>query len=236
MILNEAAVKLTKLAHPVGEIIKYNGQDHPVVGVVRDMVTQSPYQPMQPTVYYVSYSGSQYVTIKLKPTIPTSDALGKIEPVFRQFTPGSPFTYKFIDDEYGNKFSDEQQIGDLATCFSILAIFISCLGLVGLASFVAEMRTKEISVRKVLGASNLHLWSLFSREFVQLVLIACFIAIPIAWYFLANWLDQYDYRTTISWLVFVAAAGGALLLTMLTVSYQTIRVAMANPVKNLRSQ
>jgi ABC-type antimicrobial peptide transport system permease subunit len=200
------------------------------------MVTQSPYQPMQPTVYYVSYAGSQYVTIKLKPTIPTSDALGKIELVFRQFTPGNPFTYKFVDDEYSSKFSDEQQIGDLATCFSILAIFISCLGLVGLASFVAEMRTKEISVRKVLGASNFHVWSLLSREFVQLVLIASVIAIPIAWYFLGKWLDQYDYRTTISWMVFVAAAGSAVFLTMLTISYQTIRVAMANPVKNLRSQ
>ena len=236
MILNEAAVKLTKLSHPVGEIIKYNGQDHPIVGVVRDMVTQSPYQPMQPTVYYLSYNGSQYVTIGLKPAVSMRDALGQIEPVFRQFNPGSPFTYQFVDNEYATKFSDEQQIGDLATCFSVLAIFISCLGLLGLASFVAEMRTREISVRKVLGASNLHLWSLLSREFMQLVLIACFIAIPVAWYFLAKWLDKYDYRTTISWLVFAAAAGGALFLTLLTISFQTIRVALANPVKNLRSE
>jgi ABC-type antimicrobial peptide transport system permease subunit len=236
MIFNEAAVKLTQLTHPVGEIIKYNGQDHPIVGVIRDMVTQSPYQPMQPTVYYLSYNGSQYVTIELKPAVPIRDALSQIEPVFRQFNPGSPFTYQFVDNEYATKFSDEQQIGDLASCFSVLAIFISCLGLLGLASFVAEMRTKEISVRKVLGASNLHLWSLLSREFVQLVLIACFIAVPIAWYFLAKWLDKYDYRTTISWLVFAAAAGGSLFLTVLTISFQTIRVALANPVKNLRSE
>ena len=235
-ILNEAAVKLTQLTHPVGEMIKSDGKDHPVVGVVRDMVTQSPYQPMQPTIYYINYKGSRYVTLKIKPSVSMHDGLAKIEPVFRQFNPGRPFNYQFVDNEYATKFFDEQRIGNLASCFAILAIIISCLGLLGLASFVAEMRTKEISVRKVLGASIFHLWSLLSREFVQLVLIACFIAIPIAWYFLAKWLEQYDYRITISWLVFAAAGAGAIFLTLLTISFQTIRATLANPVKNLRSE
>ena len=236
LILNEAAVKLTELTHPVGEIIKYDGEDHMVVGVVRDMVTQSPYQPMQPTIYNLTYNGSRYITLKVRPTVPMHNGLGKIEPVFRQFDRGSPFNYQFVDNDYARKFFDEQRIGNLASCFAILAIFISCLGLLGLASFVAEMRTKEIGVRKVLGASIFHLWSLLSREFVQLVLIACFIAIPIAWYFLAQWLDKYEYRTTISWIVFAAAAAGAIFLTLLTISFQTIRATLANPVKSLRSE
>jgi ABC-type antimicrobial peptide transport system permease subunit len=236
LILNEAAVKIMELTDPVGEMIKNNGEEHMVVGVVRDMVTQSPYQPMQPTIYNLTYNGSRYVTLKVKPAVSMQDGLAKIEPVFRQYNPGSPFNYQFVDNEYARKFFDEQRIGNLASCFAILAIIISCLGLLGLASFVAEMRTKEISVRKVLGASIFHLWSLLSREFVQLVLIACFIAIPIAWYFLAKWLDQYDYRITISWIVFASAGAGAIFLTLLTVSFQTIRATLANPVKNLRSE
>ena len=134
------------------------------------------------------------------------------------------------------KFNDEKRIGNLATFFSILAIFISCLGLFGLASFVAEQRTKEIGIRKVLGATIYNLWQMLSKEFVVLVLIACLIAVPLAYYSLNNWLQNYEYRTTISWWVFAIAIGGALLITLLTVSFQAIKVAIANPVKSLRTE
>jgi putative ABC transport system permease protein len=238
LVLNESASKLMGLAHPVGEIIRADGDDHDhmVTGVIKDMVTQSPYEPMQPTIYVLDYNSAKYITLKLKPTVSMHEGLEKIEPVFRRYNAGSPFNYQFVDLEYARKFFDEERIGKLASCFAILAIFISCLGLMGLASFVAEMRTKEISVRKVLGASGLHLWSLLSREFVMLVLIACSIAMPIAWTFMSTWLDKYDYRTTVSWIVFAAAAAGSIFLTLLTISFQTIRATLVNPVKNLRAE
>jgi ABC-type antimicrobial peptide transport system permease subunit len=141
-----------------------------------------------------------------------------------------------MDDEYAKKFSNEQRIVNLASFFAILAIFISCLGLFGLASFVAEQRTKEIGVRKVLGATVFNLWKMLSKDFVVLVIISCIIAIPIAWYFLNQWLQNYNYRTQISWWIFAAAGAGALVITLLTVSFQAIKAAIANPVKSLRTE
>ena len=164
------------------------------------------------------------------------DALARIETVFKKYNPASPFEYKFTDDEYANKFSDEERIGNLSTFFAILAIIISCLGLFGLASFVAEQRTKEIGVRKVLGASIVNLWQMLSKEFVLLTAISCLIAIPVAWYFLHQWLQRYTYRTNISWWIFIVAGLGALMITLLTVSIQAIRAAVANPVKSLRTE
>jgi putative ABC transport system permease protein len=147
------------------------------------------------------------------------ESLVKIEPVFRQYNGGNPLNYQFVDSEYARKFFDEERIGNLASCFAILAIFISCLGLLGVASFVAEMRTKEISVRKLLGVSGFQRWS---GEFVKLVLIACIIAIPVAWSFLDKWLDKYEYPTIISWTVLAAVAAGSIFLTLLTIIIQTI--------------
>jgi ABC-type antimicrobial peptide transport system permease subunit len=141
-----------------------------------------------------------------------------------------------VDEEFGNKFSNEERIGKLSSYFAILAILISCLGLFGLASFVAEQRTKEIGIRKVLGASVANLWSLLSKEFVLLVIVSCILAVPIAWYYLQNWLSNYDYRITIKWQVFLIAAALALFITLLTVSFQAIRAAIANPVKSLRTE
>jgi putative ABC transport system permease protein len=154
----------------------------------------------------------------------------------KRYTPDVPFDYKFVDEEFGNKFKFEEQVGQLAFYFAILAIFISCLGLFGMASFVAEQRTKEIGIRKVLGASVTNLWGLLSKEFVLLVLFSCVIAAPIAWYYLKSWLSNYDYRVNISWVVFVIAAAVALLITMITVSFQAIKAAIANPVKSLRTE
>lgn len=236
LILNEAAVKLIGLPHPVGEIIKWNDKNHTVVAVVHDMVMESPYKPIKPTIFFLDYGWTNVITLRLRPTMTTQAALAAIEPVFRKYDPGNTFEYKFVDEQFARKFSDEQRIGHLATAFAVLAIFISCLGLFGLASFVAEQRTREIGVRKVLGASLFHLWRMLSTDFVVLVLISCAIAIPIAWYFLAKWLQQYEYRAPMSWWIFAIAAAGALGITVLTVSYQAIRAALMNPVRSLRTE
>jgi ABC-type antimicrobial peptide transport system permease subunit len=236
-ILNEAAVKLTGLKHPIGEIMKWEGKDRAITGVVKDLVMESPYAPVKPTIFFLQYNDwLNFVTIKLEPNIPVREALAKIEPVFKKYNSGNPFDYQFVDEEYAKKFSDEARIGNLATLFAILAIFISCLGLFGLASFVAEQRTKEIGVRKVLGASVFSLWKMLSKDFVVLVIISCLIAAPIAWYFLNQWLQKYEYRTHISWWIFAVAGISALVITLLTVSYQAIKASLTNPVKSLRTE
>lgn len=235
VILNESAVAATGLKEPVGEIIEFGGKNYTVVGVAKDMLTQSPYDPMHPSVFFCE-GWMGVVTIRMKPGIREANALEKIATVFKKYSPGNPFEYKFVDDEYAKKYSNEVRIGNLASFFAILAIFISCLGLFGLASFVAEQRTKEIGVRKVLGATVFNLWKMQSREFVFLVIISCFIAIPIAWYYLNQWLQNYSYRIEISGWIFIAAVAGALIITLLTVSFQAIKAAVANPVKSLRTE
>ena len=174
--------------------------------------------------------------LKINPAISAREALNKIEMVFKQFNPDQPFEYKFVDEEYAKKFGNEERISKLAGFFAILAIFISCLGLFGMASFMAEQRTKEIGIRKVVGASVFNVWKLLSKEFVVLVIISCFIAIPVAYYYMHGWLQNYKYRTEITWYVFAAAIGGALAITLLTVSFQAIKAAIANPVKSLRTE
>jgi ABC-type antimicrobial peptide transport system permease subunit len=236
MILNESAVKLTGLKNIVGKIIKWDTTPHTVVGVVQDMVMESPYEPVKPTIFVMNPGWASVITVRIKPSAPIHAALGKIETIFKRYNPGAPFEYKFTDEEYARKFEDEKRIGNLSTFFAILAVFISCLGLFGLASFVAEQRTKEIGVRKVLGASVFNLWQMLSKEFVNLVLISCAIAIPVAWYFLHEWLLKYTYRTGISWWIFLIAASGAMLITLLTVSYQAVKAAVANPVRSLRTE
>jgi ABC-type antimicrobial peptide transport system permease subunit len=163
-------------------------------------------------------------------------ALADVKAIFEKHDPVNPFEYEFADEEYAQKFATEVRVGKLSGLFALLAIFISCLGLFGLASFVAERRTKEIGIRKVLGASVANLWQLLSKDFLGLILIACLIAIPLAYYFARDWLQNYEYRTELHWWVFAAAALGALVITLLTVSYQTIRAALTNPVKSLRSE
>jgi len=162
--------------------------------------------------------------------------LTAIEAVYKKYNAEDPFEYRFADEQYARKFNNEQRIGKLASLFTILAIFISCLGLFGLTAFVAEQRKKEIGVRKVLGASTYNLWEMISKDFALLVIIACVIAIPLAWYYSHNWLKQYNYRTTISVWIFVASGAGSLAITLITVSFQAIRAALANPVKSLRTE
>jgi len=236
IILNESAAKLMGLKNPMGETIKFNGIGHQVIGVVKDMVMESPYSPASPTIFILDYNWANFITIRIKPSMAVNDALAKIESVFKQYNPGSPFNYQFTDEVYQKKFSDEERIGKLAGFFSTLAIFISCLGLFGMASFTAEKRRKEIGVRKVLGASVFNLWQLLSKDFVIIVLISLLIATPLAYYFMYSWLQNYQYRTSLSWWIFGLAGAGALLITLLTVSFQAIKAAIANPVKSLRTE
>jgi len=236
MILNEAAVKLIGKKDVVGMTIKWDTTPHHVVGVIKDMIMESPYEPVKPTIFLLNTGWANVIIVRLKPSSPMREALARVEAVFRKYNPAAPFEFKFTDEEYARKFEDEKRIGNLSTFFAILAVFISCLGLFGLASFVAEQRTKEIGVRKVLGASVFNLWQMLSKDFVNLVIISCAIAIPVAWYFLHQWLQKYPYRTEISWWIFLVAGMGAMAITLLTVSYQAIKAALMNPVSSLRSE
>ncbi len=236
VILNEAAAKFMGLKNPVGKILRCDGRPYHIIGVVKDMVAESPYNPVFRTVYMLDYGWEAFLNIRIAPTASTTVALEKIEKVMKKYDPSAPFDYRFVDKLYADKFGNEQKVGKLAGSFAILAIFISCLGLFGMASFVAEQRTKEIGIRKVLGASVLHLWGMLSREFVLLVLISCAIAIPLAGYFLQRWLENYEYHTEVAWWIYLAAGTGALLITLCTVSYQSIRAALLNPVRSLRSE
>jgi len=235
MILNEAGAKATGIANPVGETMKFFGKNYTVIGVVNDMVTNSPYQKIEPALFL----GDGYIstiTMRLRPDQPAHATLDALKPIFAKYNPSSPFVYNFTDDAYFRKFQDEVRIAQLASVFTTLAIFISCLGLFGLASFVAEQRTKEIGVRKVLGASLFTLWGLLSKEFFKLVVISFFISMPLGYLFMHKWLQTYPYRTALSWWIFALAGAGILGITLVTVSYQSLKAATMNPVKSLRSE
>jgi putative ABC transport system permease protein len=236
IILNETAVKYMGLRNPVGKQIRWNGAPFTVVGIIRDMVTESPYKPVQQSLFFMVPGIGPVITIKLNPKLSAAEALGKIEPIFKRLNPSAPFAYKFVDEEYARKFAAEERVGVLSGFFAILAIFISCLGIFGLASFVTQQRIKEVSMRKILGASVLNLWSLLTKEFVLLVLVSFVIAVPVANYLSAEWLQKFEYRIDLEWWIFLAAGLGALIITLLTASFHAFRAAMASPVKNLRSE
>jgi putative ABC transport system permease protein len=235
-ILNETAVKFMGLKNPVGEIVKWDGAPFKVIGVIKDMLVESPYEAVRPSLFHLSKDPASVVIIKINPASPTGEALAKIEAVFKKYNPAQPFDYQFVDEQFAKKFGNEKRIGTLASSFAILAIFISCLGLFGMASFVAEQRIKEIGVRKILGASVFNLWRLLSKDFIALVIISLLIAIPAAYFSMHSWLQNYQYRTEISWLIFAASGFGAMLITILTVSYQAIKAALMNPAKTLRTE
>jgi len=235
-IINESAAKFLGFKEPVGEILKWNGKPYTIIGVVSDIMAESPFYPVRPSLYHTRDKDLYSLTIKLNPTQSSSKSIATLERIWKKYVQNVPFSYEFIDQQYGNKFKAEERIGTLSLYFAVLAILISCLGLFGMASFVAEQRTKEIGIRKVLGASVPNLWQMLSRDFVGLVLLSSLIASPIAYYYLNDWLKGYDYHVEISWWVFAAAAVGALVITLLTVSYQTLRAALTNPVKSLKSE
>ncbi len=235
-IINEAAAAFMGLHDPVGKTVRWNGRDYSIIGVVKDVIMDSPYAPVKQTVYLIDFQNVNWILLKLNPDLSLSESIAKAEGVFGKLIPNVPFDFHFADQEYARKFEMEERIAKLSTIFAVLAVIISCLGLFGLASFVAEQRTKEIGIRKVLGASVPGLWRMLSRDFVMLVIIACVIAVPLAWYVLSNWLESYEYRTEISAMTFVISMFGAVMITLLTVSYQAIRAALMNPVRSLRSE
>jgi putative ABC transport system permease protein len=237
VILNEAAVKRMGLKNPVGELLKWNGKERRVVGVIANINMESPFQAISPLTIVFDKGWVNVLNVRINPNVSASEAIKKIQPIFDKYNPAYPFDYKFSDTEYTKKFNYEELIGNLSFIVSILAIFISCLGLFGLASFMAEQRTKEIGIRKALGASVTNLWGLLSQDFVKLVIISCLIASPIAYYGMNEWLESYkDYKINIGVGVFLLVLVLALVITLLTVSYQAIRAAMANPVKSLKTE
>jgi ABC-type antimicrobial peptide transport system permease subunit len=236
IVINEAAVKFMGIKNPVGTLVQWNGKNYKVIGVIKDMLMSSPYEPVKQTFYFLDYENLNWMVLKLNPNKSASESVSKIAAAFKKYIPSAPFDYKFADSEFAAKFAAEERIGKLSTFFAVLAIFISCLGLFGLTSFVAEQRKKEIGVRKVLGASIFNVWKLLSTEFVMLVIISLLIAIPLAYYFMNKWLMNYEYRTQVSWWVFAAAGAGGLVITLLTVSFQAIKAAIANPVNSLRTE
>jgi putative ABC transport system permease protein len=236
VILNEAAVKRMGLKNPVGELLKWNDKKMTVVGVIPDIQMESPFRPISPLTIIFSKDWVGFLNVRINPNMSASAAIKRIQPVFDRYNPAFPFVYSFADTEYAKKFNYEELVGNLAAIIAVIAIFISCLGLFGLASFTAEQRIKEIGVRKVLGASVLSLWQLLSKDFVKLVLISCVIAIPVAYYFMNEWLKGYDYKISIGAGVFVMVIALSIIITLVTVSFQAIRAARANPTKSLRTE
>ncbi len=242
VLLNRTAVTYMGITNPIGKFIRDSNEEDPgppmqIIGVVEDVITQSPYEPVKQGLYVFDSNGNiTYYNLRLNPDKSVSDNLSVIETTFKTHFPNLPFRYDFVDEEYAEKFAAEERVASLASVFTLLAILISCLGLFGLASFVAEQRTKEIGVRKVLGATVSNLWMLLSLDFVKLVIIALLIATPIAYYVMSQWIQNFAYRTDISWWIFVAAGMGALIITLITVSFQSIKAANANPVKSLKTE
>jgi len=236
VILNETAAKAMNFKDPIGKIIKDNGRDWQVIGVIKDFIQESPYEAISPLVIEGAYGWTSTSHIKFAPNLSLREALDKTEKIFKKFNPDYPFEYEFIDESYALKFEESKQIGKLSTLFAGLTIFISCLGLFGLAAYMAENRTKEIGIRKVLGASVLSITNLLTKEFMLLVSISCLIAFPIAYWAMDMFLGNYQYRITLGWSVFIIAGLGALVIALITVSSQAIRAAIANPVDNLRDE
>ncbi len=237
LVLNEAAVKYMGLRDPVGVTVQWDGKPFHILGVIRDMLMESPYEPVHQVIYYLPRrADTHFLIARLQPGCPVSESLARIRSVFQKYVPSAPFEYTFVDEEYDKKFAAEERTGKLAGFFAILAVFISCLGIFGMASFMAEQRTKEIGIRKVLGASVVQMWGLLSKDFLILLGIALCIALPCADYFMSRWLQQYPYHSGIPWWVFAGTALGALLITLATVSLQSVRAAVANPARSLKAE
>ena len=236
VIFNAAAIKRMALTDPVGKTVKIFGEPRTIVGVSEDVVMNSPFEPVEPTMFQLSLNWGDAIMFRLDPLVNVHEALGSIERIFLKNNPAYPFTYKFADEQYAKKFGREELTGKLVGFFGALAIFISCLGLFGLAMHMAERKTKEVGIRKVLGATLFSLWLSLTREFLLLVVFACLISIPVSAFLLQKWLEGYAYHTGLPWWVFGIASAAVIVLTLLTVSYQSIRAAFADPVKSLRSE
>ncbi len=236
MLLNEEAVKKMRLQNPVGETIRADGANWTVVGVMKDFIYGSPYEKVEQLAVMGPAAWFSTIHYKLNPAKSTTEALKLAEQVFKKYNPMYPFEYKFADETYALKFREEKRTGTLAALFAGLTIFISCLGLFGLATYMAENRIKEIGVRKVLGASVANIAALLSADFLKLVILSFLLASPLAWYAMSNWLQNFGYHINIEWWVFAVAGAVSVFIAVMTVSYQSVKAAIANPVRSLRSE
>jgi ABC-type antimicrobial peptide transport system permease subunit len=236
IIFNEMAIQQMRIKNPLNQVVSFQGSNRRIVGIAKNALMVSPFSPADPTAFLFGTGPQGNIMYRLSSRINTEEALARLTILFNKYNPAYPYTYQFADQDYARKFSLELLVGKLAAIFAGLAIFISCLGLFGMAAYIAEQRTREIGIRKVLGASVSQLCLLLSKDFILLVIVSCVIASPIALYFLTDWLQKYDYRITIGPWAFVGAAGAALVITLLTISFQAIRAAIANPVKSLKAE
>jgi predicted permease len=235
IIINQTFADIIGTKDIIGTIIQWENEPLTVIGVVDDFVYNNLYEKSQPLMFYPSSYG-KYLNIRFKQNTDLSKALLALKNIMAQNSPTDPFEYKFVDDQFDKSFKMETLIGELAGLFATLAILISCLGLFGLAAYTAEQRTKEIGVRKILGATVQNVIALLSIDFLKLVAVSCFIAFPLAWWIMDDWLQDYAYRISMSWWVFVLAGIAAILIALITVSFQAIKAAIANPVKSLRNE
>ena len=238
MLLNETAVKAMRLKNPIGQIVKRSGDpiEWHIVGVVKDFILESPFENINPTIIVGPVQFFQVVHFRLNPLNSTAVNLARAESIFKRYNPQYPFEYVFVDESYARKFNDERRTKSLAGLFAGLTIFISCLGLFGLAIYMTEYRIKEIGVRKVLGASVFSIASLLSKDFLKLIIISVIIASPVAYFAMTKWLSNYHYRTEIHWWIFFGAGLLVILIALCTVSFHGIKAATANPVKSLRTE
>lgn len=236
MLINESALKVMGFKDPIGKIVKDGDTEWHIVGVIKDFILNSPYYPTKPMIIEGAKGWFNVIHIRLHDNAGSAE-LDKLERIFKKYNPEFPFDYIFfVNEEYAQKFSDEERMGKFATIFAILTIFISCMGLFGLATYMAENRIKEIGIRKVLGASVSNITKLLAADFLKLVFIAIVIASPLAWWFMHNWLSDYPYHVNIQWWVFVLAGFLSVTIAIVTVSFQSIKAALTNPVKNLRTE
>jgi putative ABC transport system permease protein len=239
MILNESAVKMFGYSSPqqaIGKRFKQWGREGTIIGVLKDFHFRALQQPIKPLCMRIDNPGTHGLVSANISTSNTKTTLAAIETQWKKSIPNRPFNYYFMDEFYDRQYSGEDKFGKLFMNFAILAIFISCLGLLGLASYSTMQRTKEIGIRKVMGASVSSIINLLSKDFLKLVAISLLIAGPIAWYFMNSWLKDFAYRTSIGWWVFVVAGVLAVLIALFTISFLAIRAAVANPVKSLRTE
>ena len=235
MLLNKAAVEAIGQKNPIGMQMRYQ-RTFTVIGVTDNVIMGSPFEPIDPMMIFFDPSGANSISIRLNKAVHPQKALASIENIFKKYNPAYPFEYQFVDQEFGKKFLTEELISKITNIFAGLAIFICCIGLAGLASFTIEKRVREIGIRKVLGATVQQILILISKEFLKLVLVAFIIAVPITWWFMNNWLDKYTYHIHISIWLFAAVGILIMLLTLAVVSLNTMRAAIANPVKSLRTE
>lgn len=235
LILNEAAVRETGIKDPIGKKFKLWQIDGTIIGVVKDFHFASMKSKIEPAVFY-NFSGDMY-RIYIKTTgQDASKAIAAAGQVWKKYNPGFAFNYAFLDETFNNLYESEQRTGTLFNIFAGIAILISCLGLFGLATFTAQVRTREIGVRKVIGASVGSIIALLAKDFIRLVVLAILLAVPVSWYLMNKWLQDFAYKINIGWTVFLVSGLIAIAIALVTISFQSVKAAIANPVKSLRTE